>query len=62
MMNEEIITLLPKKKKGIWKIVFSRFALMVLLLLLEIGFLVSIYHWFSAYFKVFTLVQAAFSS
>ena len=35
---------------------------MVLLLLLEIGFLVSIYHWFSAYFKVFTLVQAAFSS
>ena len=61
-MNEEIITLLPKKKKGIWKIVFSRFALMVLLLLLEIGFLVSIYHWFSAYFKVFTLVQAAFSS
>ena len=62
MMNEEIITLLPKRKKGIWKIVFSRFGLMVVLLILEIGFLVSIYHWFSAYFKVFTLVQAAFSS
>ena len=31
MMNEEIITLLPKRKKGIWKIVFSRFALVLFL-------------------------------
>lgn len=60
-MDDQIMTLLPKKKKGLLRIIFSRFGMVMLLLLLEIDILLSIYHWFSEYFRIFALVQAVFS-
>lgn len=60
-MDNQIMTLLPKKKKGLLRIIFSRFGMVMLLLVLELDILLSIYHWFSEYFRIFALVQAVFS-
>lgn len=61
MDNTDIITLLPKQRKGILRLIFSRIGLFVLLLLVEVGILFSVYMWFADYFKWFTAGQAVFS-
>lgn len=61
-MNErKTIALLPKKKRGLLRIVFSRFGLMALLILVEIVILFSIFRWFGEYFGLFTAFQTVFS-
>lgn len=61
MNRNEMLTLLPKKKKGLLRPVFSRIGFFALLLLVEIGTLLAIYHWFAEYFRWFALFQAVFS-
>ena len=41
--NEDILRLIPKKKKGFWRLIFSRAFLIIILLILQIFILVSIY-------------------
>lgn len=60
MEENEIIKLLPKKKKGILRIIFSRAALIGILLLLEAVVLFSVFIWFGEYFKYFAFVQILF--
>ena len=59
--NNEVLSLIPKRKKGLLRIVFSRIGLVALLLIAEFSILFSFYYWFSEYFKWFALVQAMFS-
>ncbi|MBR1599720.1 MAG: cardiolipin synthase [Lachnospiraceae bacterium] len=61
MENNEIITLLPKQKKGFLRLVFSRIGLFIVLLVIEIGIILSVYLWFADYFKWFTIGQTLFS-
>ena len=60
-MENEIITLAPKRKKGLLRMVFSRIGLVALLLVLELVLVFSVYCWFFDYFKWFALVQTVFS-
>lgn len=61
MENEKIIKLIPKKKKGFLKIVFSRMLIIGALIAFQIFMLIAIYAWFSEYFPHFTAFQALFS-
>lgn len=60
-MDEEILTLIPKRKKGLLRLLFSRTGLVALLILLQICILASVYIWFMDYFKWFSLLQLLFS-
>ena len=60
-MENEIITLVPKKKKGLLRIVFSRIGLAALLIFIELGIILSVYEWFNDYFEWFALAQTVFS-
>lgn len=60
-MDDEIIRLLPKKKKGILRIVFSRTALIALLFIAESGLVYVGYRWFNSYFSLFKTIQTVFS-
>ena len=59
--KENIIRLMPKHKKGFLRIIFSRFAIVILLMLIQVGIILSVYSWFSEYFKYFKAIQAVFS-
>lgn len=56
-----VMRLLPKKKKGILRLFFSRVGLVVLLMILQVGILLSAYHWFEDYFQWFNAVQTLFT-
>lgn len=60
-MNEEVLTLIPKKKKGILRIFFSRVGVMVLLIIFQLLIFLTIYHWFYEYFRWFAIAQQIFS-
>lgn len=60
-MDNDIITLVPKKKKGFLRIIFSRIGLTLLLIFIELDIILSLYQWFEEYFKWFILIQWAFS-
>lgn len=60
-MDNEVMSLIPKRKKGILRLLFSRIGLAVILLIIQVGVLLSVYNWFMGYFKWFALVQAIFS-
>ena len=60
-MENEIITLVKRKKKGLLRIVFSRLGIVALLMLVQIALIIMGYRWFEEYFKLFALVQLAFS-
>ena len=49
----QVMRLLPKKKKGILRLFFSRVGLVVLLILLQIGILLSAYRWFEEVFRCY---------
>lgn len=62
--DEDIIRLIPQRKKGILKLVFSRLFIIVLLILMQIGIIISIYNFFIEFFphidfllSVFTIVM-----
>lgn len=60
-MENELINLAPKKKKGLLRIVFSRVGIVVLLMWVQLNIILSVYSWFAEYFKLFALVQVVFS-
>ncbi len=60
----DVFRLAPPKKKGIMSLVFSRFSIIALLILLQIALYVIIYGWlihllpfFSVFFVIFTLLM-----
>lgn len=57
----EELRLLPRKKKGILRLFFSRVGLVVALIIMQIGILLSAYRWFAEYFQWFNAVQTAFT-
>lgn len=61
MEKEKIIRLIPKKKKGFLRLIFSRLFIIGILVLFQLFMLLSIYGWFSEYFPHFTLFQTLFS-
>lgn len=60
-ITDEAISLIPRRKKGFLRLFFSRIGLMALLILLQLALAVSVYAWFSEYFKWFALTQGVFS-
>ncbi len=59
--ENEIIRLMPRKKRGLLRLVFSRVGLMAVLILLQAGILLTVYGWFIEYIKWFTGAQAIFT-
>ena len=53
-MENELIYLAPKKKKGLLRIVFSRVGIVVLLMWVQLNIILSVYGWFAEYFKIFS--------
>lgn len=60
-MENELLLLNRKRKKGLLRIVFSRIGIIVVLILLELALLISVYNWFVDYFKWFAFAQTVFS-
>lgn len=60
-MEEKIIHLIPKKKKGFLRLIFSRLFIIGVLVLFQLFMLLSIYAWFYEYFPYFTALQTLFS-
>lgn len=60
MSEQETLLLIEKKKKGLMRIVFSRVGMMAILMLIQVLSILSIYIWFSEYFKIFATVQGVF--
>ena len=61
MNEQDIVKLIPHRKSRLWRLIFSRTALVMLLLLLEVAMIVGFYHWFAGYFEWFALAQGLFS-
>ena len=59
--DERTVRLAKPVRKGIWGFVFSRFSLILVLLLLEIGILVSIYLWFLNKLPILLTLQWIFT-
>lgn len=58
MHSEEIFRLAKPKKKGILPLIFSRFLIIVLLLVLQVLLMVSFYGWLGEYIPYLTVVSA----
>lgn len=61
MDNEKIFRLVKSKKKGLLSLVFSRFLIIVLLLVMQVALLVGIYGWLNEYVSYFSVVMAVFT-
>ncbi|MBR3374261.1 MAG: cardiolipin synthase [Firmicutes bacterium] len=61
MDNNEILGLLPKSRKNLLRIIFSRLGLVVITIIAEIVLLVGAYLWAFSYFKWLVLVQFVFT-
>lgn len=61
MDNETIFRLAKPKKKGLLPILFSRFLLIALLLVVQVALLVGIYGWLTEYVTYFSGVMAVFT-
>lgn len=59
--EENIINLIPKKKKGFLKLIFSRFLIIGALIVFQLFILMVIYVWFYRYFPSFKIFQIFFS-
>ncbi len=53
MDNERIFRLAKPKKKGLLPLLFSRFLLIVLLIVVQVALLVGIYGWLNEYISFF---------
>ena len=60
-MENEIITLVKRKKKGLLRIVFSRVGIVAVLMAVQVYIVYLGYRWFEEYFKLFAMVQLVFS-
>ena len=61
MDNNEILGLLPKSRKNLLRIIFSRLGLVVITIIAELVLLVGAYLWAFSYFKWLVLVQFVFT-
>jgi len=61
MERNEILNLIPKRRKGILRLIFSRIGLAAVLLLIEALIILSAYYWLAEYFKWIALAQGLFS-
>ena len=61
MTNEEIFRLAKPKKKGLLPLIFSRFLIIVLLLVLQVLLMVGFYGWLSEYIPYLTVVLRIFT-
>lgn len=59
--QENVLRLVKKSRKGILRVVFSRFGLMALLLVLELVLLWMMWRWFNNDFEWFAAVQGVFT-
>ena len=59
--DENVLRLIKKKKKGITGLIFSRMGLVILLILIEVGLMLGVFHWLYAYFAWFTVAQTIFA-
>ena len=59
--NLEVLDLLPRSRKGLLRMIFSRLGLAVLLIIAEIVLLVLAYNWANEYFEWLALVQGVFT-
>ena len=59
--DDGIIRLIPKKKKGFLRIIFSRFFIIVLLILMQIGILLSAYNFFTDFIPHINMFLTIFS-
>ncbi len=55
-MNEELY-LIPRKKKGIFHLLFSRTGIVLMFVAVQIAIFYSLYNWFTDYFKWFSAFQ-----
>lgn len=60
MEEKDIIRLMPRKKAGVLRIVFSRTGLISLLVLLQVGLIFATFRWFDEYFTWITVVKTVF--
>ena len=60
-MENEIITLVKRKKKGLLRIVFSRVGIVAVLMAVQVYIVYLGYRWVEEYFKLFAMVQLVFS-
>ncbi|MDE5582665.1 MAG: PLDc N-terminal domain-containing protein, partial [Ruminococcus sp.] len=60
-MEEKILRLIPKRKKGFLKIIFSRFLIVGLLIMLQVFLILAIYAWFAEFIPYFAIFQTVFS-
>lgn len=56
-----VMRLLPKKHWGILRFLFSRVGMVLILILLELGIILSAYRWFAEYFQWFQAFQIVFT-
>ena len=61
MDNENVVSLAKPVKKGILRLVFSRFFLIALLLIFQIAILVAAYFWFTEQLPALVYIQWAFA-
>ena len=61
MDNNEVLGLLPKSRKNLLRIIFSRLGLVVITIIAELGLLVGASLWAFSYFKWLVLVQFVFT-
>ncbi|MBQ6621878.1 MAG: cardiolipin synthase [Mogibacterium sp.] len=61
MSDNTIYRLAKPQKKGLLRLVFSRFLIIALLLLLQVVMVVSFYLWLNQYFSWFSAVQSTFT-
>lgn len=59
--DDGIIRLIPKKKKGFLRLIFSRFFIIVLLILMQIGILLSAYNFFTDFIPHINMLLTVFS-
>lgn len=59
--QENVLRLVKKSRKGLLRVVFSRFGLMALLLILELVLLWMMWRWFNNDFEWFAAVQGVFT-
>ena len=59
--QENVLRLVKKSRKGVLRVVFSRFGLMALLLILELVLLWMMWRWFNNDFEWFAAAQGVFT-
>ena len=59
--NETVVMLAKPRKKGLLRLVFSRFFVIVLLIILQLLLFVSVYLWLQQYMPHYVAIQIVFT-